>query len=72
MNNSHTIDAAIDRVRAFAKAQNWKKTRLAMEAGLQDTTLRNFDRPTWNPMASTLRKLETVIPADFEVTEEAT
>src|SRR5437868_6343268 len=60
-----TIDQAIDRIRAFALSRHWRKSRLAAEAGLSDTTLRDFDNPVWNPTAATIRKLERIIPASF-------
>ena len=60
-----TIEAAIARVRAFARSRNWKKSRLAAEAGLSDTVLRHFNRPEWNPTADTLRRLELIVPSDF-------
>ena len=62
------VDATISRIRAYALFRDWKKSRLATEAGLNDTTLRDFDDPTWNPRAKTLRKLESIIPADFYAT----
>lgn len=65
------IDQTIARVRAFAAAQGWKKSRFAKEAGLQDTVLRKFDEPDWNPTTETLRRLEAVIPASFKSDEAA-
>lgn len=62
---STSIEATIARVRAFAQSRGWRKSRLAKEAGLADTVLRNFDRPDWNPTADTLRRLESIIPPDF-------
>ena len=60
------IDHTISRIRAFAVYRGWKKSRLAAEAGINDTTLRHFDDPNWNPTIETLRRLETIIPADFD------
>lgn len=60
------IDQAIARVRYFASSQGWTKSRLAKEAGLQDTTLRSFHDPEWNPTAQTLRAIEAIIPSDFD------
>ena len=60
-----TVQKTIDRIRDFAGANNWTKTRMAREAGLPDTTLRHFDNPSWNPTAETLRKLEAVIPEEW-------
>ena len=59
------VDAAIARIRAFATSKGWRKSRLAAEAGMSDTTLRNFDDPCWSPTADTLRRLEAIIPVDF-------
>ena len=44
----------------------WRKSRLASEAGINDTTLRYFDDPNWNPTTETLRRLEAIIPANFD------
>jgi len=71
MKNATSIDAVIERIRAYAKAQGWPKSKLAKEAGLQDTTLRHFDRPGWSPNAATLRRLEIIIPPEFEAPKEA-
>jgi ribosome-binding protein aMBF1 (putative translation factor) len=51
----------IQRIRDYAADQGWSKTRLAMEAGLSDTTLRHFHSELWNPTVNTLRKLEAAI-----------
>lgn len=63
--SSLTVDRAISRIRAYAAVRGWRKSRLAAEAGLPDTTLRHFGRPDWNPTLSVLRRLEAVIPSDF-------
>ncbi len=60
------LDTAIERIRAYARKQGWKKSRLAKEAGMADTVLRDFDEPDWNPTADTIRRLEAIIPAKFE------
>lgn len=61
-----SIDDAIDRIRAYAAFRGWRKSRLAAEAGMRDTTLRDFDRNDWNPTADTLRRLEAIVPEGFE------
>jgi 3,4-dihydroxy 2-butanone 4-phosphate synthase / GTP cyclohydrolase II len=60
------IEATIERVRAFARAKGWGYCRLAKEAGLGAGTGTNMRRPDWSPRADTLRKLEALIPADFD------
>ena len=60
------IDRSIARVRAYAAHTGWSRNKLATEAGLTESTIRNFGDPNWSPNAETLRKLEAIIPADFE------
>jgi len=64
--SSARLDTAIERIRAYARARGWKKSRLAKEAGMADTVLRDFERPDWNPTAETLRRLEAIIPSQWE------
>lgn len=51
--------------------RDWSKSRLAMEAGLSDTVLRYFDRSDWNPTVKTIKRIESVIPRDFDATGDA-
>lgn len=44
----------------------WSKSKLASEAGMPESTLRHFNKPNWDPRSSTLRKLESVVPQDFD------
>ena len=60
-----SLDAIIDRIRTFAEARGWRPSRLAREAELHANTLRDFEKPEWNPSLETLRKLETIVPAGF-------
>jgi len=64
-----SIDHSIRRIRAFAASRKWRKSRLAREAGMPDTTLRHFDRPDWSPTVKTIRRLEALIPSDFTAPE---
>lgn len=57
---------ALDRLRAYARSKGWRKSRFAKEAGLSDTVLRDFDKPSWNPRITTVQKLEAIVPKDFE------
>lgn len=57
---------SIARIRAYAKAQNIRPARLAIMAGLHANTLRSFEDADWAPTGTTLRKLEAVVPADFD------
>lgn len=60
------IEDSIRLVRRFRAACHWSNRRLAAEAGLRDTVLRNIDKPGWNPTAETLKRLEAVIPQGAE------
>ena len=66
-----SVDQAIERIRAFARANQIPKSRLALLAGMRDTVLRNFDKDSWNPTAETLRRLESLIPEEFQPSVEA-
>jgi ribosome-binding protein aMBF1 (putative translation factor) len=62
----NTSSAVIARIRAWAAAKGWKKSRFAAEAGLPDTTLRDFDSDDWNPTRNTLERLEALIPKTWQ------
>lgn len=64
------VDQSIARVRAFAAAKKWSRNKLATEAGVAESTIRSFGEPGWSPNAETLRRLEAIIPPDFEVPAE--
>jgi ribosome-binding protein aMBF1 (putative translation factor) len=55
---------AIRQIRSFAEKKGWRKSRLAKEAGIRDTTLRNFDSPHWRPTIETIERLEALIGKD--------
>lgn len=60
------LDRTILRIRAFAGRRGLSKSRYALKAGLTVNALRGMDSPDWNPTAETLRKLEEIIPGEFE------
>jgi ribosome-binding protein aMBF1 (putative translation factor) len=63
------IDQAIGRVRAYRQSKGWSVLRLAKEAGIRESTIRHLDHDDWSPTAGTLRKLERVIPPDFDAAQ---
>lgn len=60
------VASSIQRIRRFRAHKEWKINRLAKEAGLRESSIRNIDDPTWNPESRTLASLEAVIPATFK------
>lgn len=62
----NTTPAVIARLRAWASARGWTKSRFAVEAGLRDTTLRGFHDEDWNPTREILARLEAVVPTDWQ------
>jgi hypothetical protein len=62
----NTAAAAIARVRAWAAANRWSKSRYAKRAGLVDTTLRHFHDDDWNPTKETIEALERAIPTSWQ------
>jgi len=63
-----SIEAVLDRIRAFSRMPGMSKTRLGEMAGVHRNALRDMDHPTWSPTANTVRKLESVIPPDWSPT----
>lgn len=62
-----SVDFIIKRIHSYVASRRWSRTRLAKEARLpHHTSLRNFDSPAWNPTVELLRKLEKLVPADFD------
>lgn len=60
------VTESVNRIRAYAQEMGWPNYRLAKEAGLVHTVLREFDSENWNPTKKTLERLESIIPAGFK------
>lgn len=43
----------------------WSKAKLAREAGLSVNALSAMDAPDWNPTIETIRKIEALVPPNF-------
>jgi hypothetical protein len=59
-------DATIAAIQAYARHKRWTRYRLAKEAQIGQTTLRDFYRPNWNPSLDVVRILYALIPPDFD------
>lgn len=70
-NGVMTVNNTISRIIAFAAAQKWSRNRLATEAGLAESTIREIFEPGWNPRLETLLKLEAIVPDDFNQVDAA-
>lgn len=58
------ISQSVARVQAWLAKQDHKnRLQIAERAEIDEKTLRLAANPEWDPRASTLRKLETLIPA---------
>jgi ribosome-binding protein aMBF1 (putative translation factor) len=60
-----SIDANLNRIRAWRQHKGYAIYRLAALAGVNEAAIRKMDRPEWNPTANTIRKFEAVIPVEF-------
>lgn len=58
-------EQVIERIHTYVRLNNWSKNQLAKEAGLPESTLRKFYSTQWNPTLNILRRLEAVIPREF-------
>jgi|GEM_PF-2527100 len=61
-----SLAAAVARIRAWRAANDWAPSRYAAEAGVSDATTRNMQDEAWAPTLRTLKKLEELIPADWQ------
>lgn len=62
-----TIDNALARIRAYVSYAELTPWSLAKVAGLTDKALRNLNNPArWNPHLDTLRKIDAIIPRNFD------
>ncbi|KZC99723.1 MULTISPECIES: helix-turn-helix transcriptional regulator [unclassified Thalassospira] len=60
-----SIDANLNRIRAYRRQYNLARYRFACLAGVNEAAIRNIDTTDWNPTANTIRKFEQVIPPEF-------
>lgn len=59
-------DRIVSRVRSFARTRGWSVYRYSKEAQVSLSTIRDLHREGWSPSLETLRRLEAVIPPEFE------
>lgn len=58
------VSQSIARVQAWLASQTHKdRVQIAAQVKIDEKTLRLANNPDWDPRASTLRKLEPLIPA---------
>ena len=65
-----SLSACLDRIRAWARANKWKPARLAREAGVAEKVTRGLEGPNWVPNASSIKKIELIIPANWSEGDE--
>lgn len=61
------IDDALIRVKAYITENNIPKLRFAKMSGVPEATIRGIFTADANPRISTIRRLESIIPDDYEV-----
>lgn len=66
-----SLSAALDRIRAFARAMEWRPHKLATAAGVSEVTTRRLFESDWAPTSNTIRSLEAVIPSDWKAGDAA-
>lgn len=60
------LTAVLDRIRAWAKANDWAPATLARKAGLSEVVTRDMGQPDWGPTSRSIRAFETLIPAGWQ------
>ena len=61
------LAAALDRLRAWARANGWQPATFARKAGLAENVTRGMDEKDWAPTSRSIRALEQLIPADWKI-----
>lgn len=56
------LSAVLDRIRAWAKANELKPATLARRAGLAENVTRDMDSKGWSPSSKSIRCMEALIP----------
>ena len=59
-------DRTISRLRDFLAQSDATNAALAAEVGVDEKVIRQARQPDWNPRAETLRRMERLIPADWQ------
>lgn len=66
-----SIETAIQRIRVYAfGVRGWTKKEVARRAKVSENSLRHIHEKNWDVSLRTLRKLERVIPADWQFAEQ--
>lgn len=65
MQSAPDLQAALNRIRAWAKANDLKPATLAREADIAENVTRNIDAPDWSPTSKSIRALESLIPKNW-------
>lgn len=59
------LNAVLDRIRAWSKANDWKPATFARVAGVADNVTRDMDCADWSPSSTSIRRLEATVPKDW-------
>lgn len=59
------LSAVLDRIRAWARANDWKPATLARKAGIAEVVTRSMTTDAWSPSSTSIRAMEGLIPADW-------
>jgi hypothetical protein len=61
-----TIDAVLDRIRAYAVAEKLAPATLARLAGISEVATRGMHSTDWSPRMHSIRALSRLIPPDWQ------
>lgn len=62
-NTDTTIDRLRIRIMAYMQRHQLSRRQMAARAGITEIVLRQLHKPTWNPRAENLRRLEMAMRA---------
>lgn len=61
-----SLDATLDRLRAWAKANGWQPATMAGHAGLNEKVTRGMFLKDWSPTSTSIRALEALITRGWQ------
>lgn len=61
------LSAVLDRIRGWAAANNLKPATMARQAEIAEVVTRDMADPAWSPSSKSIRRLEALIPAGWQV-----
>jgi len=61
-----SLTSVLDRIRAWAAANELRPATLARQAGIAEVVTRDMASADWSPSSKSIRALESIIPPEWQ------